>query len=120
VKLSLNGIAEVADKFCNQDTAGFNAAVACVVIDLAKTAGALTFEVLAFRDGNIDSDTMDATFECVQDINAAVDKGNNDLKDIKQKVIDLDQKLNDVQAQLMEIMDTLRTPFGRREGFNDN
>lgn len=116
-KLAMETIADVSDKFCNQDVLGNNAATACAVVVILKAAAVDTWEVLDEIDGNKDSDVIDTSFECLKELNTSVGDGNAAIDSIEAKVDDLGQQVMSLQQKLDEVMVLLLTPPGRRSGY---
>ena len=116
-KLTMETVADVSDKFCNQDVLGNNAATACAVIVVGKAAAVDTWEVLDQIDGNRDSDAIDTSYDCLHELNTSVGESNDALQTIETKVDSLDQQVKALQQQLVEVMTLLNTPQGQRPGF---
>ena len=67
--------------------------------------------------GNIDSDTIDATLGCVQDLTASVGGVDEQLMTVMMELETVKGQLVTVQEQLDLTIRLLNTPPGRREGF---
>lgn len=74
---------------------------------------------LEYLSGEIDSDTMDATYACLQQVNTTVGDGNDALDEIKLELQDVNQRLVDMQQQLDMANQNLLVPQGQRVGFNE-
>jgi hypothetical protein len=131
--------ADIADKFCNQDAAGFNAAIPCAIIEGIAGVAAIISNGTQFIDNLVSGDTLDATWACLKETNlatrdnsGAVDEVGTDVKQLQDqvtaldgrvrvlddKVNDLSQRLTTVQDMLDSVILLLQTPQGQRSGFS--
>jgi hypothetical protein len=137
--------ADIAERFCDQSVFGTNTAAVCAVIEGIAGAGAITSTAFMFGDSVTDSDTLDATFGCIQNIQSSVGAvqttlnsvqtsvggGNQALVAIQaqmtafQQQIDavqsrldvLRQQVDEVNSQVLEVNRLVNTPQGRRDEF---
>ena len=89
-------VSDICDAACDMTIAGFDCHAVCGITAGISGAAALTNELYQNEDGNIDSDNIDATLECVVGLMSGIE--------------DLNDKLD-------EIVDLLNTPQGRRRDF---
>lgn len=89
-------VSDICDSACGNDIAGFNCLAVCGITAGLTGAAELTNELYQNEDGNIDSDHIDATLECV---------------------VGLMSGLTDLNDKLDEVIDLLNTPPGRRRDF---
>jgi len=130
--------ADIADKFCNQDAAGFNAAIPCAVGEAIAGGARIIADAFKFEDDSIESDTIDTTYACLQETAAATNGAagavagvgddvrvvSGQVSGVDQKVVVLDQKVNDLTLQLARVQEMLaivtkllNTPQGQRPDF---
>jgi len=103
-------LAEQADNICNLDAAGFNVAVACIVTDGIFIVAKGIADTITSANDSVDSQTIDATLACVQDLQAAAGEQEAKLNAI-------DSKLDMTLDMLNETIELLNTPQGQRDGF---
>jgi hypothetical protein len=101
--VAARGVANIHDKFCNQDVAGFNGASACAVFEGILYTVEQVFVAIDDKNADVTTETIDLTRECVQQISADVAETKAEILEVKRLV----KKTNRL----------LRTPQGRREGF---
>lgn len=125
--------ADIAERFCDQTVFGANGAGACSVIEGIAGLAAITVDTFAFIEGDVDSQTVDATLRCVQSLNTQAGQTTDALDAVSNSLINLnirldtvnnrldavDQKLISVEGQVQTVDDLLRTPQGNRDGFAD-
>jgi hypothetical protein len=116
--VTLRGVAGQFGVVCQQDAAGFNSSVACIVTETLAAIAEVVDDSLEYVSNNIDSDTMDATYACVQTVNTSVGENNDALDEIKLELSNVNQRLDSMQQQLDTANQNLLTPQGLRDGFN--
>ena len=103
--IAARGAANIHDKFCNQDAAGFNSASACAVIEGVLYTLEQVLAAIEDKNADVTTETIDLTRECVQQISA--------------EVADTKAEILEVKRLVEETNRLLRTPQGQREGFPD-
>lgn len=139
VAVGLKGIADIADKGCDQDAAGFNASVACIVFEGAAAGMALVVEttdgIFSIVKWGIDSSSQQCISTLSADLQEAKAKlstvvstssGNTDqlngviadVQDLKAKtnnistaVNSLNNSVNGLQQQITNLNGTMNTRF---------
>jgi len=109
--------ADIAEAFCRQDAAGFNSSVACSVSEGIAGVARIIAGAMQFGDADISSNTLDASYACLQSLNTAVGESNSDLDAIQSQLNTLQQMVDSLQRELGEVKLLVTTPLGRREGF---
>jgi hypothetical protein len=118
VAVTLRGVAGQFSTVCDLDVAGFNAAVACLVTETLAAMAEIVDDSLEYLSSEIDSDTMDATYACLQDVNTTVGESNDALDEIKLELENVNTRLDTMQQKLDQANQNLLTPQGQRDGFN--
>lgn len=103
-------LAAVGKDVCQQDAAGFNASTACIVFSVLEGTSRAIDGLVTTVDGNFTSAKVDATFECVRQLQTA-------SGDQQAQLDDLERRLDEVKVLLEEVKVLLSTPQGQREGF---
>jgi len=116
--VTLRGIAGQAQPVCQFDISGFNGAIGCIITETAAAIAELIDDSLSLQDEEIDSDTVDASYACLGNLNASVGETNGALDDIMKQLQDVQSRLSLLQAQIAETNRLLLEPQGQREGFN--
>jgi hypothetical protein len=107
----------VLENFCRQDVLGNNVSAPCAVSAGIAGIARVTLAVLQFDDGNVNSDTIDGTYACLQSLNTSAGETNQSLDAIQTKLNTLEQMMNSLQNEVAEVKTLVTTPLGRREGF---
>ena len=93
VAVGVRGIADISDKGCNQDAAGFNTASVCMVLEGAATTMALVVEttdgIFSLVKWGIDSSSQ----QCISSLSA-------DLQETKAKLVAIDATSSSSNTQL--------------------
>jgi hypothetical protein len=118
VAVTLRGVAGQFSTVCDLDVAGFNAAPACLVTETLAAMAEVVDDSLEYLTSAIDSDTMDATYACLQEVNTTVGESNDALDEIKLELENVNTRLDTMQQQLDQANLNLLTPQGQRDGFN--
>jgi hypothetical protein len=116
--VTLRGIAGQAQPVCQFDISGFNGAIACVITETIAAIAELVDDSMEFMDEEIDSDTIDASYACLGELNASVGETNDALTDIMNDLQDVKSDLDILQEQVAETNRLLLLPQGKRESFN--
>jgi hypothetical protein len=116
--VTLRGIAGQAQPVCQFDISGFNGAIACVITETIAAIAEVIDDSLSMVDEEVDSDTIDASYACLGNLNASVGETNDALADITNQLQDVQSDLDLLQEQVSETNRLLVTPQGQREGFN--
>lgn len=116
--VTLRGVAGQFSTVCELDVAGFNGATACLVTETLAAIAEVVDDSLEYLTSAIDSDTMDATYSCLKDVNASVGESNDALNEIKLQLDQVNLRLDTMQQQLDLANQNLLTPQGQRDGFN--
>jgi hypothetical protein len=116
--VTLRGIAGQAQPVCQFDISGFNGAIACVITETIAAIAEVIDDSIGMLDEKIDSDTIDASYACLGDLNASVGETNDALTDIMSELDDVQNDLDLLQKQIAVTNQLLVTPQGQREGFN--
>lgn len=103
--VAARGVANVSDKFCNQDAMGFNGASACAVFETILYTVEQVLEAIDDKNNEVTTQTIDLTRDCVEQI-------AKDVGETKAEVLE-------VKRLVKKTIRLLRTPQGRREGFPD-
>lgn len=101
------GVADIAERICDQEAFGFNCASCCAPFETAAGLLAVASELVSFMEGNINSATIDAAFACVGALNAAV---NGQVAQLEE----LERGLDRIDAVQAEVIRLLNTPPGVR------
>ena len=116
--------ADVAERFCDQSVFGANTSAVCAVIEGVAGAAMLVSSAFSFEDGVIDSDTIDASYACLQDVSSDVAVVAQGVGDTNTAIAAMQLQLNGIQSQVTSIEQQLddverlvNTPLGLREGF---
>jgi hypothetical protein len=113
----LIGVAEgvnVAEQSCDELSPDNPATGAiCVAVAVGAGVAQTILDIHEANQGNIDSDTMDATLLCVKDLTEA-------SGDIVTLLGAINDQLTTIQEQSDTTIRLLNTPQGRREGFPEN
>lgn len=123
--------ADIAERFCDQSVLGNNAAAICSVIEGIAGAARVAATIFQFGDADIDSQTIDASHECLKSLQASVGDSNDSLASLQSQVNQLQTQLNDVesqignlrgmvsqvQGQVAEVRTLVTLPLGQRENF---
>ena len=118
VAVTLRGVAGQFSTVCDLDIAGFNAAAACLVTETLAAMAEIVDDSLEYLSSEIDSDTMDATYACLQDVNTSVGESNDALDEIQLELENVNTRLDVMQQQIDLANQNLLTPQGIRDGFN--
>ena len=127
VTASLELAKETARPPSKQDAAGFNASTAEMPFSVSAGVSKIVEQSFGFIESGLKVSALIAArvqdfaqAECL----ASVQVGVMDLKDIGNETNDaiaaLDTKVDDLQARLVEVIQLLNTPAGRRTGFPTN
>jgi hypothetical protein len=130
--------ADIAERLCDQSVFGTNTAAVCSIVEGIAGVARIVATALQFGDGAVDSDTIDATYACLQSLQVAVG-GSNDalagiqaqmssfqqqINTVQQRLVGIEQLVNQVgggvvqvQGQVEEVRVLVSTPLGQREGF---
>jgi len=111
--------ADLCSHFGNLDISGFNVSPVCAIPEGIATVAVILSNAFLFEDGVIDSDTIDATLGCVQTLNEAAEETQAQLDEVQKQLATVQEQLEVVQQQLGTTLRLIRTPTGRREGFNE-
>jgi len=113
-------ITEIGKDACQQDAAGFNAATACIVLDVLNgiQKGLTTF--ITTVDGNYTSAKVDATFDCVNALKSDSDDQGAQIDELENKIDDIQGDVAGLKILLDEVRVMLITPQGQREEFPEN
>ncbi len=103
--VAARGVANISDKFCNQDAVGFNGASACAVFETILYTVEQVLEAIDDKNNEVTTQTIDLTRDCVEQI-------AKDVGETKAEVLE-------VKRLVQKTIRLLRTPQGRREGFPD-
>ncbi len=103
--VAARGVANISDKFCNQDVAGFNGASACAVFEGILYTVEQVLAAIDNKNDDVTTRTIDLTRECLQQVSADVAETKAEILEVKRLV--------------RKTIRLLRTPQGRREGFPD-
>jgi hypothetical protein len=103
--VAARGVANISDKFCNQDVAGFNGASACAVFEGILYTVEQVLAAIDDKNDDVTTRTIDLTRECLQQVSADVAETKAEILEVKRLV--------------RKTIRLLRTPQGRREGFPD-
>lgn len=125
VAVTARGVAGQVGTVCDLDVAGFNATPACLITETIAAIAEIIDDSIDFLDSSIDSDTIDANYACLKNLNAKAGDTNDVLNDIKVQLNTVQQKLDTVHGQLgivqqqIDIVnDQLQTPQGQRDSWN--
>ena len=116
--VTLRGVAGQFSTVCDQVVAGFNGRSACLVTETLAALAEVVDDSLEYLTSAIDSDTMDATYVCLQEVNTTVGESNDALDEIKLELENVNTRLDTMQQQLDQANQNLLTPQGQRDGFN--
>jgi hypothetical protein len=116
--VTLRGVAGQAAPVCQFDISGFNGAIACVVTETIAAISEVVANGISLLDEEIDSDTIDATYKCLGDLNASVGEANEELSKVTEMLSSLESQLNILQEQTAETNRLLLEPQGQRDGFS--
>ena len=109
--------ADLADKVCSIDGAGFNAKVVCAVFEAFRAIAINLATIQEIHRDNITGETMDISFQCIKKLDQEVGETTGLLDAIKAKVMTLEQQLADAKRETIEVIDLIRTPPGRRPDY---
>jgi hypothetical protein len=123
--------ADIAERFCDQSVLGNNAAAICSIIEGIAGAAKVVATIFQFGDADIDSRTLDASYACLQSLQASVGDSNDSLDalqsqmnrmqsqmdGIEAQIGNLRAMVSQVQGQVGEVRTLVTLPLGQREGF---
>lgn len=116
--VTARGVAGQFGTVCDLDVAGFNATPACLVTETIAAIAEIIDDSIDFVDSSIDSDTIDANYACVKELNAKAGETNDALNDILNQLVTVQQQIGVVQEQINLVNQQLQTPQGQRDGWN--
>lgn len=109
--------ADLADKACSIDGAGFNVKVICAAFEALRAVAIIVATVQEIKRDNVTSATIETSFECIKKLDQEVDMTTGQLDAIKGRVAMLEQQLIDAMNELFEVTGLLKTPPGRRPDY---
>lgn len=118
VAVTARGVAGQVSTVCDLDIAGFNATPACLITETIAAVAEIIDDSIDFVDSSIDSDTIDANYACLQELNSKTGETNEILNDIMIQLVTVQQQIGVVQEQINLVNEQLQTPQGQRDGWN--
>ena len=111
--VTLRGIAGQAQPVCQFDVSGFNGAIACVVTETIAAIAEIIDNAIQLLDEEIDSDVLDASYACLQDVNSSVGETNTALAEIMSQIMALQGDVTALRMQVDEVNQLLLEIFHR-------
>jgi hypothetical protein len=102
------GCADISERLCDQQIAGFNCAACCAPAEVIAGALVAAWTAIEIVEATINSATIDAALKCVAAMKQAAGDNNAKLTGIM-------SNLNQIQKDQERIIKLLKTPLGRRE-----
>lgn len=138
--------ADVNERFCDQTAFGFSGSSVCAVVEGIAGAAGVVATAYQVEGADIDSSTIDAIYACLQEtstataaavgavgnvsgdlaavsqqvtnVNFSVDTVNQRVVALQQKAATLEAQLVETRTMLLEVIELLNTPQGRRTTFS--
>lgn len=114
VKDSTEIIKNMADKFCELDASGFNAAFLCILPAAVFGAVEITTDMMEFDSDIKQNEVVDYSFACLHEVEGAVGENNAALDEIEMDLAELDSSMSDLRDRIAALKALVQTPLGQR------
>ena len=109
--------ANTANKLCSLDITGFNTKPICALGEAVRGVAIIVATALEIKRDNINSETLDISFECIKVLDQMAGMTTAQLMAITGKVRMLEMQLANAMQELSDVTDLVRTPPGHRSEF---
>ena len=108
---------DMLDSGCNQDVVGNNCSSAGVALAVAKGVAQMVKDGFDLAELILSEASIDESFFCMEETSTDIAQLQEQAGQTEEKLDEIDRKVDALNARFDEILELLRTPPGRREGF---